>query len=245
VHYADFPPSMRALLIGTAALFSLNVILFGIGITAVVALLSDNGIHPSGWTLMGVLLGAGGTFIVTRRIARENRLMESNDIAVSLHAEIADRAARCLNDYLAPWSKFEQPDYDQEAVPEFSWVGKFRPVDPVVYPAVASKLGLLKPDALFAVVQFYFRLRAVQREIDGILSDQKFAEEKEFKKVRRRLVLVARRFHATLEPASLALFKLSSGFDGSHVEAAAIEAYGYVREKRKPLREQLQVTSIR
>ena len=58
----------------------------------------------------------------------------------------------------------------------------------MAYPAVASKLGLLSPDALFCVTQFYFRLSVIQREIDDLLNDKYvFAAEADLVKVKKAL----------------------------------------------------------
>jgi hypothetical protein len=145
---------MRTLLAGAVILSIASGIIVTAGVTAIAAFLSQQGLHQAGWTVLAVMVGSLGTLLVTRRLARENRLIEAKDIAASLHAEIADRAARCLNDYVKPWKTYEDEAYTQPKVPPLSWVSKFRPVEPVVYPAVAAKLGLLAPDALFPVVEF-------------------------------------------------------------------------------------------
>jgi hypothetical protein len=113
----DFPFGMRLVLVLGILFFAANVIVFASSITALVVLLSEKGAgNPAWWTLVGTvvgsILGSGGAFFVTRRMALENRQKEATDIAVSLHAEIADRVARCLNDYLAPWQSYNDAAED-------------------------------------------------------------------------------------------------------------------------------------
>lgn len=43
---------------------------------------------------------------------------------------------------------------------------KFRPAEPVVYPSLAGKMGLIDPRALGELVHFYYQLDAVRRDID-------------------------------------------------------------------------------
>jgi hypothetical protein len=119
-----------------------------------------------------------------------------------------------------------------------SSVSKFRPVDPVVYPAVASKLGLLNPEAVFPILQFYFRLDALRREIDVLLTDEIYDSETKFAKVRRRLRLITTRFREALQPGRLALEKLNV-VDAARVEDAAARAYPNVAKLDRSLRQQL------
>src|SRR5262245_51976492 len=120
--HRDFPFGMRVLIAVTVIFFFVaNTVIFLAGITAIVALVSDKAVHPSGWaaaaTLIGAALGVFGTLVVTRHTAKVNREKEAQDVAASLHAEIADRAARCLNDYLVPWQRFTSDTYNQPKVP--------------------------------------------------------------------------------------------------------------------------------
>lgn len=242
----EFSPRTQALLAATAILFLMGALVLLASVTAIVAFLSNKDVHPSGYaavaTLIGAVLGVSGTLFVTRYVAKENRNKEAQDVAASLHAEIADRAARCLNDYLVPWKRFELETYSQAKVPPLSWVSKFRPIDPVVYPAVASKMGLLSPDALFCVVQFYFRLNVVQREIDDILIDKNFASETNFAKVRGRLARVTYRFKSVLGPAALAITKLDVA-DAEKIEKAAVNSYQHIRRSIS-LRGQLEANRV-
>jgi hypothetical protein len=122
---------------------------------------------PIAATIGGVTVGALGTYIVTRILDSGRRRNEAKDISRSLYSEIADRAARSLNDYLQPWRSIGTSS-DSITIER---VGKFRPVNAIVYPGVAAKLGLLAPTALFLIMQFYFRLDAIRREIDDLARD--------------------------------------------------------------------------
>jgi hypothetical protein len=92
--------------------------------------------------VIGVVLG----HFSSRFLEHVRRRRDARDVSESLYNEIADRAARCLNDHLVPWRKF--PDIGSITCAR---VARFRPVEPVVYRAVAGKLGLIPPAALFSV----------------------------------------------------------------------------------------------
>jgi hypothetical protein len=187
-------------------------------------------------TLLGTTLGALGTFWIATRLDRRHRESEARDIAVSLCAEIADRSARCLSDYLVPWCEFHKQKVKHKQADK-AWVGKFRPVDPVVYPSVAAKLGLLRPEALFPVVQFYFRLDALRREIDNLTAD--FGPDQNLTTAAMpRLKLITARLRGSFEPALAALEKLGVE-NAAQIEHEAAQAYLHVRNTGDSLREAL------
>jgi hypothetical protein len=247
VHYRDFPLSTRVLLAVTILLFLVNAIVFLVGITAIVVLLSDKGIHPALWsaaiTIVSVILGSSGTLFVQRYMARVNRETEAHDVAASLHAEISDRAARCLNDYLNPWKSYADQAFKLKKARDRANINKFRPMSPVAYPAVASKLGLLSPDALFCVTQFYFRLGVVQREIDDLLNDKNAFAETDLVKVKKRCAVVTGRLREALGPALLALDNLKVT-GSSEIEDAAVRAYRHTRAAGIGLRKGLEANQV-
>lgn len=120
---------------------------------------------------MGPLLGGalGGAlatgvinYFTTTRHDSRRREREIADLKTSIYIEIADRAARCVSDYLNPWQNLKAKNLSAERV------GKFRPIDPVVFRGNAGKLGLLGAEAVIAVTQFYFRLEALSQAIDSL-----------------------------------------------------------------------------
>jgi hypothetical protein len=247
VHYRDFPLSMRVLLAVTLLLLLVNAIVFLVGITAIVALLSNKGIHPALWgtatTIMGAILGVLGAAFVQRYMSQVNREKEAHDVAASLHAEISDRAARCLNDYLNPWKSYADQALKLKKARDRTDINKFRPMSPVAYPAVASKLGLLSPDAIFCVAQFYFRLGVIQREIDDLLNDKHVFVEADLVKVKTRYAVVTGRLRDALGPALFALDSLKvSG--GSKIEDAAAQAYLHTRAAGFALRKGLEANQV-
>jgi hypothetical protein len=112
--------------------------------------------NSGAWAVAGTLTGGMIGFGATTYHDHMRRAKELSDVVASLYVEIADRGARCLNDYIAPWHHVERVPTEKK---KGSWVGKFRPVDPVVYSGSAAKLGLLPADTLIAIVHFYFRPR--------------------------------------------------------------------------------------
>ncbi|WP_146207740.1 hypothetical protein [Bradyrhizobium sp. SUTN9-2] len=87
-------------------------------------------------------------------------------LKAGLYAEISDRAARCVNDYVNPWRDWPK---SRMLTPE---IRKFAPTENVVLPGVAGKLGLLDASTLPAVTQFYFRLAALAQAIDFVASEK-------------------------------------------------------------------------
>src|ERR1044071_3486314 len=104
MHYRDFPLGMRILLTVAITLSAVNLLLLPGAIVTTIGLFHPE-IPAAAWTIAGAAVGASITFFAARHIANTNRKKEAEDIATSLHAEIADRAARCLNDYLVPWKE--------------------------------------------------------------------------------------------------------------------------------------------
>jgi hypothetical protein len=94
MQYRDFPVGMTVLLVGSLLFFAANGIVLLVSVVAIVNLLAEKSVHPSFWTLAGAVLGAGLTLFVTKHmeVITARRTL---DAAVSLHAEIADRATRC------------------------------------------------------------------------------------------------------------------------------------------------------
>src|SRR5207244_3605558 len=173
--------------------------IFSIGVVAIVALLETT---PVVTGAVGLVVGAVLTFIVTKLLDSGRRQNETRDVMESLYNEIAERAARCLNDHLAPWRDYEKENFDRARV------AKFKPVAPMVYPGVASKLGLLHPIIASRVLLFYTALDAIEREIEDAKNDFS-PRAKHLTEHRKKLV--ADRFRLSLEPALEALEALSAG----------------------------------
>jgi hypothetical protein len=192
-HVRDFPFTLKIWLIVIVLLFGINVLFFSVSAVTIAASLLTN---PLVSGLAGAVVGVGLSFVVPTFLDRIRREKEKRDVSESLYNEIADRAARCLNDYLDPWrdgSKFTCGD----AV-------KFRPVERVVYRAVAAKLGLLPPTTVFWVLRFYYTLDALERAIDDLKNDFKYRADI----TQERARFVTQRFKDTLHPALEALLRL-------------------------------------
>jgi hypothetical protein len=178
-------------------------------------------------TLVGVLAGGAIGYFITNLHDRQRRKQEIADLKVSLYAEIADRAARCVNDYLKPWRDLKITS--SNSLPA-GRVEKFRPTDPVVFPGVAGKIGLLGPTALLAVTQFYFRLDALSQAIESICNDYKRHENEEWVKARdeAHVRLIVDRMRSCFEPALRAIEKLD--FPGAAAfDLDAAQVYPHLR----------------
>lgn len=234
----DYPRPVRVVLIVALLISIIAGVIVIVGVTAIAATLSTSIDRPqSVLALTGLLVGAALTYMITKILDRGRRRNEAREISLSLYNEIADRSARCLNDYIKPLREFEKGSHREGNMPT-SRLAKFRPADPVVYPAVAGKLGLINPEALFPILQFYFRLDAVRREIDYVISD--FDHNNNLAAVALpRVQRVVRRFDEIRTPALGALTKLDVEY-ADQIDAAAVSAYGHIRAIGITLREALQ-----
>jgi hypothetical protein len=125
------------------------------------------------WPVVGALIGVfftlGGGLLITWWHDRRRREIETTDLEESIYAEIADFAARCLNDYFVPWSTIKITDTNKLSAER---VQNFRPTRPIVLAGVAGKLGVLATNAplLTAVTQFYFRYDALAQMVESVLA---------------------------------------------------------------------------
>ena len=221
----DLPRWLRGVLVVTIFLFLINAIIFLVGVVAIVALIQTS---PVASGVIGAVLGAAFTYAGTKLLDRGGRQNETRDVTESLYNEIAERAARCLNDHLIPWRDYKKENFDRARV------AKFKPVAPVVYPGVASKLGLLHPIIASRVLLFYTALDAIEREIEDAKNDFP-PRGKHLTEHRKKLV--ADRFRLSLEPALDALETLSAGVRyHPEIDQQVALVYPWVRETDKPLR---------
>jgi hypothetical protein len=233
----DYPLRVRIVFVASLLLSAVAIVIIVAGVTAIVAFLSERLDRLAlGLTLLGIVAGSVVTYGLTKLLDRGRRRIEAKEVSDSLYNEIADRSARCLNDYIHPLSGFEKGERQAEDM-RTSRLTKFRPVDPVVYPAVAGKLGLINTEALFPIIQFYFRLDAVRREIDYIVED--FDHDIDLAATdAARMQRVVGRFQETCGAALEALEKLN--VESAHqIDAAASHAYGHLRRTELSLREAL------
>lgn len=236
-----FPFRMRAAIAIVVLLALANGFMFLVGVTAIVASLSTKGVNPAAWGVVGALVGAlisagVGTW-TARELYHRQQEKEARDFAVSLHAEIADRAARCVSDYLSPWKQIAA-GAGRTRKATAAWIAKFRPADPIVYSGVGAKIGLLPAAAIFPVLQFYFRLDAYRREIDSVAAD--FSAKDQVHQIDpARVTLVARRLQQCIGPALAALEHLKVD-TWTAVENEAVNTYVHLHDSGKSLRSALQ-----
>lgn len=171
--------------LGTIGLIGLAVIL-AVGLCVLLPVVkTESAIHASEWlgfsgNVIGGIIGGAMTLIaaivawrgvkhqVHKQVELAANLLEQDRAAIKagIYAEIADRAARCMNDYIVPWKTWPKT---RRLDPE---IRKFAPTAPVVLPGIAGKLGLLDAETLPAVTQFYFRLAALEQAIDYVATQK-------------------------------------------------------------------------
>ena len=167
---------------------------------------------------------------------REKRLraQELAELKKSFYAEIADRAARCLNDYLKPWENFQIKDEDSLSAER---VGRFRPMAAVVCPGNAGRLGRFDARALLAVTQFYFRLEAFSLAIESVVTAREKDENSNLRfdetwrrKDEKRVKHIETRLRPCFEPALNALKALNVA-ERDEFDQAAVREYPWLQER--------------
>jgi len=179
-----------------------------------------------GFLVLGSLL-AIFTTLLSEAIKRPAR---ARDLARALYEELADRVARCCFDYEAPWSEYlDKNNYDSA----FKTMGTFRlrkfsPGPPIIYSSTASQLAILENDAPQALIKFYFRLAAWQRDIENVAAE---CQQNKDGVDLRAVVVLAKRLQQTLTPGLKALEALAPLVEEHQkIEAAAIAGYDETRK---------------
>ncbi len=175
-----------------------------------------------GFLILGALVAVGSSVFSDVL----NRPREQRDLARALYEELADRVARCCVDFERMWEKCI---FSPENMPRFR-VSKCVPVPPIVYPACAGRIGLLGGDAAQALIQFYYRLAAWERDLENTIADY---ADKDVRTVHSDTVrLLAERLFETLGPGVKALEALDDLVEvHADSDAAAVGAYdGVPRE---------------
>jgi hypothetical protein len=116
------------------------------------------------------------------------------------------------------------------------WVRKFHPTTPTVYPAVGAKFGFLPADALFPIIEFYFRFEHFRREVESVHDAIGYEPIKPDDT--KRVLVIRERLQATLKPARKALDKLNVA-NSLGIEAEAARVYTNVNATKESLREGL------
>lgn len=245
---------------GAAGLFVLASVLALLVMIAAPVLKADT-THFSDWLgFWGAIVGGSMTllgaiaawFAVQRQIKEQRRLAEEQaaselaSLGASIYAEIADRAARCLNDYIEPWSGWENGRLEPTIV------NQFLPQKAVVYPGVVEKLGLLDQAVVVAAVQFYSRLSAVEQTMEFVARDKeplwqavlKSPETTQWLDIRREehVRLIAERLQSCFGPALSALEGLG---ERPTVDAETVKVYPYLLKTGLTLHQALEHFAIR
>ena len=106
----------------------------------------------------GLIVGALWNFHLNRRRDAEIRQSEMLSVASALYGEIlllrqeAARVARII----AQWEANLRDCFEHSSVEDYL------PGDPILYPALASKIGLLPPDLVLAITEFHKNYRDVK-----------------------------------------------------------------------------------
>lgn len=168
------------------------------------------------------------------------RPAQARDLARALHAELSDRVARCCFDCEHPWHAYLDSDNYRPGEMDSVRLRKFSPVPPVIYPSTASQIAILRGNAPEALIQFYYRLAAWERDISSIAAE---SQDNTGGVAPKAVHLLAIRVHQTLAPGLRALQALSPLVDGPEgMENLAIAGYDEGAEhaqRHRPLRERI------
>lgn len=161
-----------------------------------------------GFLVIGALLGIYPAFFIEEFKHRR----ELEQLAAAIHYELANRVARCCFDFENPWSKMLSSPQD---IPVFR-VRKFVPERPIIYPSAGVQIASLT--AAQAIIEFYFRLAAWERDI------RNSADAFDGARVPSDHVrFLANRLRETLEPGKRALDAVSESItNAEQIEREAI-----------------------
>jgi len=97
---------------------------------------------------------------------------------------------------------------------------KFAPALPIIYPATASQIAVLGSEAPQALISFYARLAACQKDMEDVAN---YYERLGKQVPSEKVAFLASRLHRTLAPGLKAFETLSGMVDGAEkIEGAAI-----------------------
>lgn len=180
------------------------------------------------------LLSIAAVLFTDRVIRRKG---QADDLARVLYEELADRVARCWFDYEDPWSKYLSAT---KPLDTFT-LRKYSPVLPIIYPSAASQIALLEGNASQALIRFYFRLAAWERDLENIATDQERSNNGIVPAAKLRLL--GKRLRQTLGPGLDALEVLGKRVpDWDEIDRRAIEGYDDIKpsaHREEPLRTRL------
>ncbi|MEY9545300.1 hypothetical protein ABIE85_008360 [Bradyrhizobium diazoefficiens] len=207
--------------------FTALAFLIGAAFTALLASYFAAGIGQGWIGLIGTVLGAAISVGAVTFHDNRRRKQEIAALKASLYAEIADRAARCANDYIKPWKGWKDRQLGSD-------VKKFCPTPPAVLPAVAGKLGLLDARTLLAVTQFYFRLSALREAFEFVAVETK----PDGSDHEQHVAMIQDRLRSCFRPALRSLESLSVP-SPSEFDKEAAEIYPHLKAERDTLRNTL------
>jgi|GEM_PF-4686793 len=159
---------------------------------------------------------------------------KANNLAYSLHVELADLVARCWHDWQYAWKDYwpqNQPAHRYDSIE----LRRFTPTKPKVLYDASSNLASLGQDVMLRLVQFRNGLDALRRDIldtAGGLTQHPATSE--------QMRNIADRFFRTLKPGIEALRALEPNPDPA-VEQDAMKVYDADHPERlETLRERIQ-----
>jgi hypothetical protein len=179
----------------------------------------------AGFLVLGALL----TTLVTWFFQVLDRYTQRLDLARVLCHEVAHFASRCCFDIEKPWQA-HWPDRAYSGGFHSFRLRKFAPEIPLIYEASVGKLGLLPDSVCQPLLDFYYRIGALRRDIENIADKMDNERSKETSQGESKLV--AQRFGETLDQAFKTLEALETIAPGSvEIEERAKDSYYESRPK--------------
>lgn len=169
---------------------------------AIAMILKGDFLANVGFLVIGAIIAVVAVLIADA----VKRPAQARDLGRALHAELSDRVARCCSDCEHPWHAYLNSNNYHPGEMDSVRLRKFSPVPPVIYPSTANQIAILKGNAPEALIQFYYRLAAWERDINSIAVE---SQRNGAEVAPEAIHLLAIRVHQTLAPGLRALQALS------------------------------------
>jgi len=157
-----------------------------------------------------------------RKDQAEQAKEQAENLACTLHAELADLVARCCFDSEGRWHHYWT---DNVPAPSQNYnkteLRRFAPAQPTIFTNASGNLATLGADAPLRLVQFHNSLSALRRDIDYIADGMT-----QHSATQLQAQQIAERFYLALQPGLNALLALAPMVPkAEEVERSAIEPY--------------------
>jgi hypothetical protein len=175
-----------------------------------------------------LVLGALVAVLTTILSEEVRRKTSVDDPAGALYVELADKVAKCCFDMEAPWQHYLDLKKCEGSGMDPLRLQKFSPGRPIIFEACASQIAILGTERAQALIQFYYRLSNLKRDIEAVMSESAIHAHA----IRpKNLQMIALRFKQTIAPGLHALDAFKEMIsDHEKIDATTLSNYDEYRE---------------